>query len=336
MKKEAFLYRKLNNKGVECYLCGHTCKIQPEKKGICGVKENENGILYSLVYGKCCSLHLDPIEKKPLFHFFPGTTSLSIATVGCNFRCTFCQNWTISQAPKTEGIFGDDLSPEEVVQEAIKHKCRSISYTYTEPTIFFEYAYEIAKLAKEKGIYNIFVTNGFMSKEAIEMLSPYLDAANIDLKSMEDEFYRKICGGRLDVVLDSIKKMKELKIWVEVTTLIVTAHNESPENLRNIASFLKGIGEEIPWHISRFYPNYKMEILPETSISSIDTAIEIGKEMGLKYIYPGNIYRDSRENTYCPKCKGLLIERMGFSVQKNRLLKNICPDCGQKIAGVFV
>ncbi|MEK9150313.1 MAG: radical SAM protein [Candidatus Desantisbacteria bacterium] len=235
-----------------------------------------------------------------------------------------------------EGIFGDDISPEEVIQEAIKHKCKSISYTYTEPTIFFEYAYEIAKLAKEKGIYNVFVTNGFMSKEAIEMIAPYLDAANIDLKSMEDEFYRNVCGGRLDVVLSSIKRMKELGIWVEVTTLIVTGFNESPDNLRNIASFLKGIGEEIPWHISRFYPSYKMDILPPTPISFIDRAIEIGKEVGLRYIYPGNIPKDPRENTYCWNCKGLLIKRMGFFVEKNSLKKNLCPDCGAKIDGVFL
>lgn len=329
--QEAFLYEKLEDKKVECRLCGHTCKIQPEKRGICGVRENRNGILYSLVYEKVCSLHIDPIEKKPLFHFFPGTTSLSIATVGCNFSCKFCQNWTISQ--ETE-IFGDDISAEDIVEETIKHKCKSISYTYTEPTIFFEYAYKIARLAKEKGIYNVFVTNGFMSNEAIEMIVPYLDAVNCDLKSMDDEFYRKICGGRLDVVLKSIRKMKELGIWVEVTTLLIPDYNDSSENLYELARFLKDAGD-IPWHISRFYPNYKMSDLPQTPISTINKAVEIGKEIGLKYIYPGNIPQDLRENTYCWNCKALLIERMGFFVAKNRLKKNTCPDCGAVIPGVF-
>ncbi len=333
--KEAFLYEKLKDKKVRCNLCPHHCVIEKGKRGICGVRENKEGTLYSLVYGRAVANNVDPIEKKPFFHFFPGSYAFSIATVGCNFRCSFCQNADISQFPKEKKeIIGEPLSPEEIVSDAKRNKCKSISYTYTEPTIFFEYAYETAKLAKEEGIKNNFVTNGFISKEAIKLISPYLDAANVDLKSFRDDFYKKFCGARLQPVLDSLKLMKELGIWVEVTTLIIPTFNDSTEELKSIAEFVFGLGKETPWHISLFYPHYKLTDLPPTSVKSLHQARDIGKKAGLDYVYAGNVPGDERENTFCPDCGKKVISRYGFQVLENHLKEGKCPYCGAKIAGI--
>ncbi|MBM3709072.1 MAG: AmmeMemoRadiSam system radical SAM enzyme [Actinobacteria bacterium] len=333
--KEAYLYNKLDKDKVRCNLCSHRCVIENKYSGRCSVRKNDGGLLYSLVYDKIISENVDPIEKKPLFHFLPGTMSLSIATPGCNFKCFFCQNWQISQMPcDYDTIEGKAISPEKLVKDAQLYNCESISYTYTEPTVYFELAYDTARLASEKGIKNVFVTNGFMTKECLEMVRPYLDAANIDLKSFSDDFYRKKVDGRLKPVLDNIRLMHEFGIWIEVTTLLIPGLNDSVEELESLAKFLTSVSDRIPWHISAYYPQYKSDI-PQTEISSIVRAIDIGKKAGLKYIYGGNIPGSKYENTSCPDCKEMLIERHGFSVINSKIKNNVCAGCGAVIDGVF-
>ena len=333
--KEAYLYRKLNNMRVRCDLCNHLCVIEDGKKGKCCVRKNSNGKLYSLVYRKLISENVDPIEKKPLFHFLPGSYSLSVATVGCNFNCFFCQNHQISQAPCESGkIDGRDISPERIVEHALKYNCNSISYTYTEPTVFFEYAYDIAKLASSQNIKNIFVSNGFMTRESLDMIEPFLDAANIDLKSFSDKTYKEKLGGRLKPVLDNIVEMKEKGIWLEVTTLIIPGINSSKKELKSIAEFLSDIDRSIPWHISAYYPQYKSE-LPATGIDTIESTIEIGKNAGLKYVYGGNIRDSIYENTICANCGESILERSGFSIINNNIKNGKCIKCGEIIDGVF-
>ncbi len=330
------LYEKLSDDKVRCHLCSHTCTISPSKQGICGVRENRGGILYTLVYGTIIAENIDPIEKKPLFHVYPGSRSFSIATVGCNFQCTFCQNSDISQMPRERGkILGREVTPEELVEKAVKSGSKTIAYTYTEPTVFFELAYDTAKLAKEKGIRNVFVTNGFMTGEAIEKIAPYLDAANVDLKSFDDGFYKKYCGGRLQPVLDSLKKMKELDIWVEVTTLIIPTLNDSEDELFAIARFIHSLGNETPWHISRFHPQYKMTQLYPTPLSTLQRAKRIGTDAGLKYVYTGNVPGDEGENTYCSNCGNLIIGRYGFRVDRLNLKGSQCSKCGTEMEGIL-
>jgi len=335
--KEAMFYEKLENKTVNCNLCSHRCSgIADSKRGICGVRENRNGKLYSLVYGRVAARSVDPIEKKPLFNFLPGSRSYSIATVGCNFRCGNCQNYDISQLPKERGIIvGQDVSPEEIVLAAKLSNCESIAYTYNEPTIFFEYAYDIAKLASKEGIKNVFVTNGYITPEALQEISPYLDAANIDLKSFSDDFYRKNCGARLEPVLDSIRLYKSLGIWTEITTLIIPTLNDSEEELRKIAEFIKEVGEETPWHITQFHPTYKLIDLPRTPVTILRKAREIGLEAGLRYVYEGNVPGENGENTYCHNCGKLLIRRFGYSILENKIENSACPYCGAEIDGVI-
>ena len=333
--REALLYEKLENKLVHCYLCNHHCKIAEKKFGICGVRQNIDGKLYSHVYGKAIASHVDPIEKKPLYHFFPGSTSFSIATIGCNFRCGFCQNWEISQSSIRDGNSpGEEFSPEEIVKAAIKYNCKSISYTYTEPTIFFEYALDTAKLAKEKGLYNNFVTNGYMTKEALQMIKPYLDAANVDLKFFKDGSYKKICRANLDPVLDSIKFMHQLGIWVEVTTLVVTGENDSEEELTGIANFISDLDKNIPWHVSRFHPDYQFADRRPTPEATLRKTQEIGKKAGLNYIYVGNVSGFGND-TYCHNCKKLLIKREIFSVLEYNIKTGKCLYCNVAIPGAF-
>lgn len=334
MLKEAILYNKAENLRTDCFLCNHYCKIQEGKYGVCGVRQNIKGILYTDVYGEVIALHVDPIEKKPLFHFFPGSKAFSIATVGCNFRCGFCQNWQISQKKEADrlGLRPEKVSPEEIVEQAIKYNCKSISYTYTEPTIFFEYAYDIAKIAKERGLYNNFVTNGYMTKDALGVIRPYLDAANVDLKFFNDENYRKVCGAKLEPVLETIRFMRELKIWVEVTTLVVPGQNDSTKELKEIAAFLADTDKEIPWHISRFHPDYQMADLEATPLTKLKEAYRIGKDAGLRYVYIGNVLEE--EKTFCYNCDTELISRLGFEVLRNNIKKSKCPKCGSVIDGV--
>jgi pyruvate formate lyase activating enzyme len=323
-------------KKVLCGLCCHRCLILPGRRGICAVRENRDGILYSLVYDKVIARNIDPIEKKPLFHFLPGSRSFSIATPGCNFRCKHCQNADISQLPHDRGgmIPGEDVSPASLVEAARRNRCSSISYTYTEPTIYFELAYDTARLAAEAGLKNVFVTNGYITPEALKEIRPYLHAANIDLKGFRDEFYRSICGAKLQPVLDAIRLYREYGIWIEITTLVIPGHNDSDEELAGIARFIKSVGEEIPWHVSRFHPTYKLIDEPPTPVETLQRARRIGQQEGLRYVYEGNIPGEG-EDTLCWSCKKTLIERFGFSVQTNTLAEGKCGNCGAKIDGVW-
>ena len=336
MIREALLYEKLTDSRVQCALCAHRCKINSGRRGLCGVRENKDGILYSLVFGTLIAEHVDPIEKKPFFHVYPASRSYSIATVGCNFNCDFCQNHEISQMPRsTLMIMGEDTAPAVIVERSQKNACKTISYTYTEPTVYLETVLETAKIACRKGLKNVLVTNGFMTAEAIEIMAPYLAAANVDLKSFRDEFYKKQCGAALHPVLDSLKKMKELGIWIEITTLLIPGLNDSLEELKDIATFIFSLGSETPWHISRFHPQFKMLQIPSTPIASLHLACRIGKEAGLKYVYSGNVPGDEGENTYCSNCKKLLINRYSYRIIDNLLSGNACPHCGDKLEGLF-
>jgi len=334
--KEAYLYDKQSGAKVRCFLCSHRCLIADGKRGVCCVRENKEGTLYSLVYEKLISANVDPIEKKPFFHFLPGSRAFSVAAPGCNFRCLHCQNHEISQLPRDkEIIMGEKVSGEEIVSLALKYNCASISYTYTEPTIFFEYAYDTAKIARTKGLKNNFVTNGYMTAEALDMIAPYLDGANVDLKSFSEAFYKKVCGARLKPVRESITKMHALGIWVEVTTLIIPTLNDAVGELREVARFLLSVSPAIPWHVSAFYPTYRMMDKPRTSPEIIRRAREIGLEEGLRYVYTGNIPGAEGENTSCYHCKKVLIRRHGYHIAENNITGGKCPHCGTLIEGVW-
>ena len=334
--KEAYLYDKQSGAKVRCFLCSHRCLIADGKRGVCCVRENKEGTLYSLVYEKLISANVDPIEKKPFFHFLPGSRAFSVAAPGCNFRCLHCQNHEISQLPRDkEIIMGEKASGEEIVSLALKYNCASISYTYTEPTIFFEYAYDTAKIARTKGLKNNFVTNGYMTAEALDMIAPYLDGANVDLKSFSEAFYKKVCGARLKPVRESIHKMHALGIWVEVTTLIIPTLNDAVGELREVARFLLSVSPAIPWHVSAFYPTYRMMDKPRTSPEIIRRAREIGLEEGLKYVYTGNIPGAEGENTSCYHCQKVLIRRHGYQIAENSITEGKCPHCGTSIEGVW-
>lgn len=337
MESHNAMFWKREGERVRCLLCPHKCLIKEGEKGICQVRFNEGGVLKTLVFSKIAAAHLDPIEKKPFFHFFPGSKSFSIATVGCNFRCIFCQNWSLSQAPKEAGsIYGEDLYPENIVNYAKIYNCKSISYTYSEPTIYYETAYETSKISKEEGIYNNFVTNGFIEKEPLLKLKGILDAANVDLKSFSENFYKKYCGGKLAPVLETLKLMKKIGVWVEITTLLIPTLNDSEEEIRDIAKFIKNeLGEDTPWHISRFHPDYKLLNIPSTDEKKIKKAREIGFEEGLFYVYTGNIWGDEGESTFCPNCKKEIIKRYGFRVSELNLNKDRCKFCSLKISGIF-
>lgn len=334
--QEALFYEKLEGRKVQCRLCRHRCIIAVGKRGICTARENRQGILYTLVYNLPCAYHVDPIEKKPLFHCLPGSKAFSIATAGCNFQCLHCQNYEISQISDDKNIIsGHSMTPEEVVELALQSGCKNISYTYTEPTIFYEYASDIARLAKEKGIYNNFVTNGYIEEEPLVAIRPYLDAANIDLKGFNEAFYRKTCGAKLSNVLDTIKLYKKLGIWIEITTLIIPGHNDSETEMRSIAQFIKQeLGAETPWHVSAFYPTYKLIDAPRTPPKTLHRAREIGLEEGLWHVYEGNIPGSDGENTYCHNCKRLIIRRYGFSISDYNIKDGACEFCGTVIDGI--
>ncbi len=334
---EAYLFESLKDKRVKCNLCNHRCVIKDGKRGICNVRENRSGILETLVYGRLIARHIDPIEKKPLFHLLPGSLSFSIATVGCNFKCLFCQNADIAQMPSDRNglIMGDVSTPEKVVAEALEGDCKSIAYTYTEPTVFFEFAYDTSKIAYEKGIRNVFVTNGYMTPEALQMIYPFLDAANVDLKAFNDEFYKKYCGAKLTHVKENLIQMKSLGVFVEVTTLLIPGLNDDEDELTRLASFLAtSVGPETPWHISRFHPTYRLTDQPSTPVETLVKAREIGIKAGLKYVYTGNVPGEDGEHTFCYNCGKILIDRWGFYIRKNRIKKSRCPYCEAQIDGV--
>jgi pyruvate formate lyase activating enzyme len=336
MIREAMLWLPDERGTVVCGLCGHRCRVKPGDFGVCGVRKNQEGRLATYAYGEVIAAHADPIEKKPLYHFLPGTTSLSVAAAGCNFRCAFCQNWEISQLRHSDGSVKGSrpLPPGEVVRLAAAQGCRSVSYTYTEPTIFFEYAADCGRLAGEAGLSNVFVTNGYMTGEALEAARPWLDACNVDLKFFRDASYKRICGARLEPVLDSIRLMARLGIWVEVTTLVVPGLNDGTDELRDIARFIAGVGRGIPWHISRYHPDFKYDEAPPTPVETLKKAAEIGAAEGLLFVYIGNAAA-GRDDTLCPSCATPLVKRTGFSVSAVRVADGRCPRCGTAIPGVF-
>jgi pyruvate formate lyase activating enzyme len=332
--REAMLYQKLADGKVQCNLCAHRCTIADGNVGVCHVRENIGGVLYTRVYGRTIAQHVDPIEKKPLLHFHPGSTAYSVATPGCNFRCRWCQNADISQSPREQHfLLGEEASPEQIMSAAQQAGCRSIAYTYTEPTIFFEYTYDTARLAQEAGLANVYVTNGYMTAEMLEMMHPYLDAANVDLKGFRDEVYRRYAGARLQPVLDSLKKMKQLGIWVEVTTLIIPGINDDPQELQDAARFVADeLGPETPWHLSRFTPAYQMADVSPTPIATLLQARGFGQEAGLRYVYVGNVPGEA--NTVCHACGHLLVRRLRYQVVDSNIMPGgRCPQCGTLVAG---
>ena len=334
--KEAVLWEPAEGGKVRCSLCGFRCMIADGKLGHCAVRRNVVGTLYSLNYDKVCAANADPIEKKPLFHFQPGSRSFSIAAPGCNFRCEFCQNWQISQMPLEGGrIDGQAITPEQIVAAAIRSDCRSIAYTYTEPTIFMELCCETGRLAKEKGLANVFVSNGYLTREAIDFAAEWLDGINVDLKAFSDDYYRRLCHAKLQPVLDRIAYIAtQTKIWIEVTTLLIPGENDSLDELKRLADFLVSqAGPHVPWHISRFHPQYKSTDAQMTPQESLQRAERIGKEAGLHYVYLGNVPGSRSESTFCHKCGRMLIERLGFRIVANHVTHSECPDCGTTVAG---
>jgi len=347
--REALLYEQLENGEVQCAVCARLCTIESGKTGFCGVRANIDGTLYSLVYGKAATVNIDPIEKKPLFHFQPGSDSLSIGTVGCNFKCPFCQNWEISQHRATVHSSSNDhsltsfeldyrgmeISPQALVDHCVKRKLPGISYTYNEPTVFLEYAFDTSRLAKQKGLKNVFVSNGYESRQTMQLLSPYLDGINIDLKAYTEEFYREQCRASLHPVLDTIRLAHDLGIWVEVTTLLIPGINDDEAEITALAEFITGIADYIPWHITAFHPDYQVNNIPRTSMDELLKAYALGKQAGLKYVYLGNVLDEKHSTTWCPGCGAALITRSWHSVRINNLQNGQCQSCHQQIEGVW-
>ncbi len=334
--REAKYYRKLSEDTVQCLLCPFKCVLSDTQRGKCKVRENRRGALFTLVYGRLIALHQDPVEKKPFYHVLPSKTAFSVATPGCNLSCRFCQNFDISQK-YPEDLDSKFLSPYQVVKLASKYKVPTIAYTYSEPIIFYEFMLETAKLAKEKGILNLMVTNGYINQEPLRELCEVIDAANVDLKGFDPNFYHNIVGGDLDEVLNSLKIMKEEGVWIEITNLIIPKLNDSPDVIRRMCKWIKeNLGKETPLHFSKFYPMYKLREYPSTPLKILEQACQIAKSEGLEYVYIGNIPGHILENTYCFKCRNLLIRRVGYAVLEVNIDKQgICKFCGKQIPGIW-
>lgn len=333
--REAQFYQT-DGETVTCSLCTHRCRISPNHTGICGVRQNRDGILYALAYSRVSAEHVDPVEKKPLFHFLPGSLTYSVATVGCNFKCLHCQNYSLSQTgSQIEHMRYQHREPEEIVESAVRQGCESISYTYSEPTVFFEFAYDCACLARKKGLKNVFVSNGYMTPEAAQKLAPVIDAINIDIKAFTDEFYVSTCGGRLQPVLDNVKFFAERGVLVEATTLIIPGLNDGEDEVRQLAEFIASVNSAMAWHVSAFRPTYKMTNRLPTSASALIQARQIGLEAGLKYVYIGNVHGGGGEDTVCPSCRQTVISRHGFAIDRNLLKQGACPFCNETISGYW-
>ncbi|MEO0137566.1 MAG: AmmeMemoRadiSam system radical SAM enzyme [candidate division WOR-3 bacterium] len=333
LPKPARYYEKLPNKIVKCHLCPRMCIVPQGKKGFCRARKNIDGDYYTLVYSNPCAVHIDPIEKKPLFHFLPGTTALSLATAGCNFTCKNCQNWDISQASpeETDNI---EISPQKMVELALQYKTPTIAYTYTEPSVFYEYMLDIAKLARDHGILNIYHSNGYLNQEPLEELIRYLDGANVDLKGFSEDFYKDITGGTLQPVLDTLKTLKKNGVWLEITNLIIPTKNDDEKMIKQMCEWIRDeLGREVPIHFSRFYPQYKLQNIPPTPIETLQKAAKIAQKVGLHYVYIGNVPGIKEENTYCPKCRKILIERKGYRILQVNIKKGKCQFCKTQIPG---
>ncbi len=331
MKKEAILYQEVG-KALNCKICERRCVILPDKTGFCQMRENKDGKIFSLNYAAASSVAVDPIEKKPLFHFYPGSLVFSLGSVGCNFRCKHCQNWGISQA-ELENIPTRDMLPEDAIRLTKEYGCKSIAWTYNEPTMWFEYTLDSAKIARKEDVKTVYVTNGYQTEESFNEIRPYLDAANIDLKGMSEKFYKDLCDARLSPVLETIIRMYDARIHIEITNLMIPGYNDSDEDIKALVEFMVNeVGVEVPLHFTRFYPQYLMQDLPPTEVKYLEKAHQIAKDAGMKYVYLGNISTGTGENTYCPGCGELLIKRDGFQVVNDNLLKEKkCPKCGEKI-----
>ncbi len=333
--REVMFYRTLQNQNIECTTCPKLCRVQPYNRGICGNKENRGGKYYTLAYGKACAAHIDPIEKKPLFHYLPNTTAFSLSTAGCNFTCKYCQNWQISQS-RPEDVDNLDLPPKKVVELAHTQNCRSIAFTYAEPTVFYEYMYDIARLAKLQKITSVMISNGYINKTPLRELCKYLNAVKIDLKSFNDEFYQKYCAGRLKPVLETLTVLKEAGIWFEIVVLLVTTLNDSAQEIKKMCTWIKNtLGPDVPLHFSRFHPQYKLTNLPPTSLKTMETSWQIAKDTGLKFVYLGNVPSHPAESTYCPCCQKLLIKRTSYSAKITGLEKGQCKYCREPIPGIW-
>lgn len=331
MIKEAVLYDSLIENRVKCNVCAHRCTIPEGKVGVCRTRQNRDGKLYTLIYNTISSEAVDPIEKKPLYHFLPGTLSYSLGTVGCNFRCLHCQNWNISQVTidKTNTL---ELTPEQAVQRAVAKGCSSIAWTYNEPAIWHEYTYDSAVLAKKAGLKTVYVTNGYITPEALRRMAPYLDAFRVDIKSFSDDFYKKVCGARLAPVLESTKLAKELGMHIEIITLLIPTMNDSPDEITQLVRWVRdNIGVDTPMHFTRFHPMYKMDNLGATPLETLEMAYDIAKKEGMRFVYLGNVGGHKYENTYCPKCNAMLIDRSGYSAEEVRIKNGKCPECGESI-----
>jgi pyruvate formate lyase activating enzyme len=329
-------FTSLERGEIQCELCPHRCRVAKGKRGLCRVRENRDGKYYSLVYGNPCAVHLDPIEKKPFSHVLPGTTSFSLATAGCNFQCKFCQNWEISQA-FPEDVYSYDVPPELIVSRAKEIGARSVAYTYVEPMIFYEYMSDISLLAKKAGLLNVTHSNGFINPAPLKNLCKVLDAVNIDLKGFTENFYRELCGGELSPVLETLKTLKKEKVHLEITTLIIPTKNDEMSVIKEMCVWIKKeLGEDTPIHFSRFYPLYKLKTLPPTPVSTLEMAREVALSAGLEYVYVGNIPGHAGENTFCPKCKKMVIQRTGYMVGEIHLKDGKCRYCGKPISGIWV
>ncbi len=328
-------FTSLEGGDIQCELCPHRCRVAKGKRGICRVRENREGKYYSLVYGNPCAVHLDPIEKKPLFHVLPGTASFSLATAGCNFQCKFCQNWEISQA-FPEDVYAYEVPPEVIVEKAKEIHARSIAYTYVEPTIFYEYMFAIGQLTKKEGLLNVTHSNGFINPDPLKNLCKVLDAANIDLKGFTENFYHELCGGELTPVLETLKTLKKERVHLEITNLIIPTKNDDLAVLKEMCLWIKKeLGADTPIHFSRFYPLYKLKNLPPTPVSTLEKAREAASSAGLEYVYVGNIPGHAAENTFCPKCKKMIIQRTGYMVGEINLKNGKCRYCGKPIPGIW-
>ncbi len=331
--REALYYEKLSKRRVRCKLCPRYCVVSSGGRGFCRVRENRDGDYYTLVHSNPCAVHIDPIEKKPLFHFLPGTAALSIATAGCNFTCKNCQNYDISQA-RPDDTVNVELRPGEVVTLAMKYDTPTIAYTYTEPTIFFEYMLETAQVARKNGVLNIYHSNGYINQEALVTLAQFLDGANVDLKGFSDEFYQEITGGTLSPVLQTLKTLKKYGVWLEITNLVIPTMNDSDEMIRELCVWIESeLGKATPVHFSRFYPQYKLQNLPPTPVETLRKAADIAHRSGLEYVYIGNVAGVEEENTYCPQCNKIIIGRTGYHVHTYKIEKGTCAFCGGEIAG---
>jgi len=333
--KEALYYKKIDDETLVCLLCPHQCILRNGQRSFCRVREPKDGKLYTLVYELPCSSHVDPIEKKPIYHMLPGSRSFSIATAGCNLRCKFCQNWQISQE-RPEETQNRYLSCEDAVHLAEGYNCRSIAYTYSEPTVFYEYMFDTSKIAKSRNIKNIWVTAGYINPEPLKSLVKVIDAANIDLKGFSDKYLEETCAEKLEPLLETIKTTKESGVWVELTNLVVPTLNDDPSMIRDMCFWIKeNVGEDTPLHFSRFWPMYKLKNLPPTPLETLERAYQIAKEAGLNYVYIGNVPEKSANDTFCPGCKKNLIHRAGYFVLSNNIVNSKCKFCGREIAGIW-